>query len=164
MNLYEAQHLARDLMNRHGLPDWHFKFDHARRRFGSCRIRSRTITLSRPLTLLNPIDEVRDTILHEIAHALTPGDGHGSKWKTACRAIGAVPKRCFDETSVVAPPRKAAPLLIGCARCNWWADRRRRTRSKLICKLCRGPVTYRAKAATSSHGTTTVSGTRNTSV
>ena len=29
MNLYEAQHLARDLMNRHGLADWHFRFDHA---------------------------------------------------------------------------------------------------------------------------------------
>jgi predicted SprT family Zn-dependent metalloprotease len=146
MNLYEAQHLARDLMTRHGLSDWRFQFDHARRRFGSCRIRTRTITLSRPLTLLNSIDEVRDTILHEIAHALTPGDGHGAKWKAACRAVGAAPKRCYDDGSVIAPPRREAPMLIGCTRCNWWADRRRRTRSKLICKLCRGPVTYRAKA------------------
>jgi predicted SprT family Zn-dependent metalloprotease len=145
MNLYEAQHLARDLMNRHGLPDWRFQFDHARRRFGSCRIRSRTITLSRPLTLLNSIDEVRDTILHEIAHALTPGNGHGAKWKAACHAIGAAPNRCYDDGSVIAPPRREAPLVIGCTRCNWWSDRRRRTRSKLICKLCRGPVIYRVK-------------------
>jgi len=146
MNLYEAQHLARELMTKHGLVNWRFQFDHARRRFGSCRLRTRTITLSRPLTLLNTIDEVRDTILHEIAHAVTPGDGHGAKWKAACRAIGATPKRCYDDAAVVSPPRREAPMVIGCANCNWWADRRRRTRRKLICKLCRGPVTLRLKA------------------
>jgi predicted SprT family Zn-dependent metalloprotease len=141
VNLYEAHHLARDLMTRHGLSDWRFHFDHARRRFGSCRLGTRTITLSRPLTLLNDIDQVRDTILHEIAHALAPGDGHGAKWKAACRAIGAAPKRCYDDATVTSPQRREAPMLIGCTHCDWWADRRRRTRRKLICKLCRRPVT-----------------------
>src|SRR4051812_49651304 len=104
MNLYEAQHLARDLMDRHGLADWRFQFDHARRRFGSCRIRTRTITLSRPLTLLNPEDQVRDTILHEIAHALTPGDGHGTKWRAAGARGGARPPRGFGGAGGGAPP------------------------------------------------------------
>ena len=30
MNLYEAAHLARELMGQHGLPGWTFGFDHAR--------------------------------------------------------------------------------------------------------------------------------------
>ena len=79
MHLIDARNLAWDLMRQHGLADlgWRFRFDHARRRFGSCKYREKAITLSRPLTLLNGEAEVRDTVLHEIAHALCPGDGHG---------------------------------------------------------------------------------------
>src|SRR3954468_886353 len=99
MNLFEAAHLARDLMREDGLLDaeWAFGFDHARRRFGKCDYDGRRITLSRPLTLLNGIHEVRDTVLHEIAHALCPGDGHGQHWRATCRRIGAAPKRCYTD-------------------------------------------------------------------
>ena len=93
MNLYEAAHLARTLMAEHGLGDWSFAFDHARRRFGACNYTRRRISLSRPLVLLNEIDAVRDTILHEISHALCPGDKHGPRWRATCRRIGATPKR-----------------------------------------------------------------------
>ena len=86
---HDAAQLARSLMIQHGLSGWAFRFDHARRRFGSCRYGEKTITLSRPLTLLNDDGQVRDTVLHEIAHALCPGDGHGPNWKAACRRLGA---------------------------------------------------------------------------
>jgi predicted SprT family Zn-dependent metalloprotease len=147
MNLYEAKDLALALMRQHGLHGWTFRYDHARRRFGSCRYRQKVITLSRPLTFLNPEEQVRDTILHEIAHALAPDDGHGDKWRQRCREIGAKPARCYTDEEVASPPRRAAPYEIGCQRCGWWADRRRRTRRKLVCRLCRMPVTIRPKAA-----------------
>ena len=140
MNLYAAKHLARTLMAAHGLRDWSFHFDHARRRFGTCQPTRRCITLSRMLTLLNDEDEVRDTILHEIAHALTPGDGHGPRWKAMCVKIGANPRRCYTDDHVTSPPRRPAPFKIGCVACGWWHDRHRRTRRKLICKQCRRPV------------------------
>jgi len=143
MNLFEASILARSLMSEHGLADWGFAFDHARRRFGACNYTRRRITLSRPLTLLNGIDEVRDTILHEIAHALCPGDKHGPRWRATCARLGAKPKRCYGDKDVVSPPRKPARFEIGCARCNWWAPRRRRVRGKYVCRTCRGRVVYR---------------------
>jgi predicted SprT family Zn-dependent metalloprotease len=143
MNLYAAKTLARSLMNQHGLADWRFGFDHARRRFGSCRPRARLITLSRHLVFLNDEPEVRDTILHEIAHALTPGDGHGAKWKAACLRIGARPVRCYTDETVVSPPRRTAPYQIGCLACGWWTDRHRLTRRRLICKECRREVAFR---------------------
>ena len=150
MNLYAARGLARTLMRQHGLePDgWTFKFDHAKRRFGSCQSgRSRKwITLSRSLTLLNDEPQVRDTILHEIAHALTPGDGHGPAWKAKCIEIGANPRRTYGDDEVISPPRRAAWFEMGCQRCDWWVDRRRRTRRKLVCKKCRQPVAYRVKS------------------
>jgi predicted SprT family Zn-dependent metalloprotease len=145
MNLFEARHLAHQLMREHGLADWTFAFDHARRRFGSCQYRVRRITLSRPLTLLNCLEQVRDTLLHEIAHALTPGDGHGSRWKAKCVEIGAEPRRCYTDERVASPPRSPAPYAIGCVRCNWWAERRRLTRRKLVCKQCRQPVVFRVR-------------------
>jgi len=145
MSPFLAHQLAKDLLRQHGLTDWKFRFDRARRRFGSCSTARKTITLSRALTMMNPDDQVRDTLLHEIAHALTPGDGHGSRWKAKCVEIGANPVRCFTEKEVAVPPRRDAPYLIGCGVCNWWSDRRKLTRSRLLCRKCRTPVKYREK-------------------
>lgn len=148
MHPHDAARLARELMNRHGLLDsgWRFQFDHARRRFGTCRYREKTITLSKPLTLLNAEAEVRDTILHEIAHALCPGDGHGVRWKAACRRIGARPRRCYTDATVTSPPRAAAKYAFGCPPCGWWVDRRRVTANRYVCARCRGKLVYRDKA------------------
>lgn len=140
MNLYEAAQLARSQMRRHGLVGWTFDFDHARRRFGCCNYTRRVITLSRPLTLLNPIEAVRDTLLHEIAHALAPGHGHGPRWRAICQQIGATPKRCYDESSIASPPRPPGQYIMSCPRCRWQVSRHRQTRRKLICKTCRGAV------------------------
>ena len=147
MDLVQARKLARSLMNAHGLTDWRLMFDHARRRFGACHYLKKMITLSRTLTHLNDEHQVRDTVLHEIAHALTPGDGHGPRWKAKCREIGANPKRTYGDDEVVSPSRQPAWFEMGCQRCDWWVDRRRRTRRTLVCKACRKPVTYRVKNA-----------------
>ena len=146
MHLPEARQLAKELLRRHGLPEWHFHFDRARRRFGCCHLERKFITLSAPLTFLNDADQVRDTILHEIAHALAPGDGHGRKWKAVCQCIGASPKRCYEDAQVNLPPRAPARYRMGCPRCGWWVERHRRTRRKLICRDCRSPVVIHLKA------------------
>ena len=48
---------------------WTFLFDRAIRRFGNCNYTKRQISLSAKLTLLNDEPVVRETLLHEIAHA-----------------------------------------------------------------------------------------------
>ena len=145
MNLIDARQLARELMQVHGLAEWRFEFDGARRRFGSCRLGRKVITLSRTLTFLNGEEQVRDTILHEISHALTPGDGHGLRWKAKCREIGARPVRCYGEKDVATPARRAARYRVGCATCGWWADRHRLSRRKLVCRTCQTPVVFEQK-------------------
>lgn len=147
MHLDDARAVAVGLMARHGLHTWKFRFDHARRRFGSCRYAARTITLSRPLVLLNDESQVRDTILHEIAHALTPGDGHGARWKAACLQVGASPTRCYDVHAVRAPARPAAKYRLGCKACDWWVDRRKLSPHRYICKRCRGKLVYQERVA-----------------
>ncbi len=69
MKLEDAENLALTLMEDNGVGTWSFRFDNAKRRCGACFYSRRTITLSRHFVTLNDEAEVRDTILHEIAHA-----------------------------------------------------------------------------------------------
>jgi predicted SprT family Zn-dependent metalloprotease len=90
-----VRQLAQELLLRHGLADWTFAFNRRKRSLGFCRYATRTIELSIYLVEHNGADEILDTLLHEIAHALVgPGHGHGPAWKRKCREIGARPVRC----------------------------------------------------------------------
>ena len=128
-----ARALARDLMDRHGLHDWSFRFDRARRRLGCCRYGDRTITLSRHLVRLNPVEVVRDTILHEIAHAQTPGAKHGPAWRAQALALGAAPRACASADAVTLPP---APYALVCDACGTRIARYRRPRRRYVCRRC----------------------------
>ena len=94
-----AEHLAgvaktaRDLMDAHGLDEWTFAFLEAERRLGDCNFEERVIRIGRTHALDAGEAEIRDTILHEIAHALAgPEARHGPRWKAVARRIGATPR------------------------------------------------------------------------
>ena len=96
--------MTRDLMDHHGLQHWEIRIGSAKRIAGMCDPRKRRITMSFEIAKDWPIDQVRDTILHEIAHALTPKDrGHGKEWKAKCVEIGANPERCYDTATLPTP-------------------------------------------------------------
>ncbi len=66
-------------------------------RYGQCRHHKQEIGLSNPLTKRNSIEHSKDTVLHEIAHALTgEGHGHNAVWKRTCVKVGARPERCYN--------------------------------------------------------------------
>lgn len=103
MDISEAASLARTLMNQHGLGHVPFRFNRAKSALGithflrdrvTGEITVKDIALSEHFVKLLPEDEIRDVILHEIAHALTPGHGHDPLWKRKAREIGAKPNRC----------------------------------------------------------------------
>ena len=99
MDIFKANRIGIELLDKHGLLDlgWHFKMDNAKRRFGVCRYRTKVISISLPLTTLNSEEQVTDTILHEIAHALVgPRNGHGQIWKAKAIEVGCKPERCYN--------------------------------------------------------------------
>lgn len=117
MNLNQVISLGNQLMKQHGLTSlgWFFELDNAKRRFGVCKYRSRTIGISKYLAVLNDEAQVKDTILHEIAHALVgPGHGHDAVWKRKCIEIGAKPERCYSSTEVTTPKLRYYAICGGC--------------------------------------------------
>ena len=68
---------------------WTFGFDNGRRRAGLCSYTDKKITVSKYLSLVHTIDDVKQTIIHEIAHALSgPKEGHGKKWLATAKKLG----------------------------------------------------------------------------
>jgi predicted SprT family Zn-dependent metalloprotease len=107
-----ALDIARALLSEHGLHDWSAALDRAKTRAGACRFGRRQITLSAALTRLHSEVEVRDTILHEIAHALAgPGHGHDEVWRAIAVQIGCSGDRCVppDAPRVEGPWRGTCP-------------------------------------------------------
>lgn len=119
-----------------GLDGWRFEFTRAVRQLGVCRHLTRVVGISKHHLALNSPEQVRGTLLHEIAHALVgPGHGHGPVWKDAARRIGAKPERC-NRTAATPPGRVVATC--GCGRV-FRRHRRPKRRTGWFCKAC-GPV------------------------
>ena len=97
----EVHRLAGELLDAHGLHDWSFSFNRRKRDMGLCLYGPRVIQLSLYFVLLNDDAAVRDTLLHEIAHALVgPGHGHDALWKRKCLEVGARPERICDDVNM----------------------------------------------------------------
>lgn len=96
MDINEALIETQKLLNAYGLTDWKAKSSRMVRCFGWCDYSKKTIALSKALVELNTKEEVAKTIIHELAHALTPGDHHGKKWVAMCERLGIFPYRCYD--------------------------------------------------------------------
>lgn len=141
MRLAEARAIATAAMREHGLidneiggQDWGFEFDSSKRRFGACHWATRKITLSRKLVLLNDMATVKDTILHEIAHALAGArNGHNYKWRNIATTIGCDGSRTYDSMAVKTPPAK---YLGKCPNCPFTIRRHRRSNGS--CPRCSG--------------------------
>jgi hypothetical protein len=117
MDTNEARRQTLALMHAHGLTQngWTFTWDRAKNRFGACRYARKQISLSFPLTALGAEDEVTNTIIHEVAHALTPGAGHGYAWRAKFLEMGGDGKRCASGEGARAAAAVVAKYRLECA-------------------------------------------------
>ena len=128
--------LALGLMHKHGLNKWHFNFDHSTRRAGCCNYHDKRISISFDLARNGSDEDVRDTILHEIAHALVGRThNHGAAWKTKAREIGCTGERCHRLQ--FAPPRYSVTCENRC-----WTHTSERRDTRLLCRRCGGRLIY----------------------
>jgi len=146
MDLTDSMVLALNLMNKHGLlaKGWKFDFSRSKRNFGLCNYRKKTLYLSPILVSLNSEKRVQNTILHEIAHALTPWHDHDIIWKIKCLEIGGDGKRCYSEVNTTCNDN--ARYRFRCPTCGKITLRFKRTRRVYFCgkKDCRTKVIFEA--------------------
>lgn len=126
--------MTRNYMDQHGLSDWSIRIGSARGIAGMCNFSRKQITISLFLANAMTTENVTDTILHEIAHALAGSKaGHGDDWKAVCVRIGAKPERCYD-TSDIDPSKRHR--FIGFCPSNEHNHKRygRNRRSHIVCR------------------------------
>lgn len=99
MTFTEVRDLGYEYLMLHGLTElgWRFGFNDHKRTLGMCYYRKKRIEVSQTLVRSKNMEQIRETILHEIAHALVgPGKGHGPEWKAMVVKVGAQPKACAE--------------------------------------------------------------------
>jgi predicted SprT family Zn-dependent metalloprotease len=153
VDLKQASDIARQEMNRRGLQSWTFDMNYSMKTsFGRCNVKIYTISLSAVLTHLNTETEVRNTIRHEIAHALreiernnigpstrhlTAGQWHDQRWAEIARTLGSDGKQFYSQRTVqtgkVTPTKNAWRMT--CPNCGLTGTIMRRS-SKSCCAKC----------------------------
>ena len=90
MDRNTASKFCRAELDKHNLSDWHIRLttDFNVPFLGMCVYKDKTIILNAAHIDINPVADVYNTIRHEIAHALCPGQAHNSVWETKAREVG----------------------------------------------------------------------------
>jgi len=142
MKEQETIKLAAELMEKHLAGKfWRFELDNAKKRAGLCSYIERCIYISRVYLVVASDADVRDTILHEVAHAIAgPEAGHGRMWKLTASSIGARPERCAAP-EIAKALAADSPWQGTCLDCgNLWGYTRApkaRTMASGCCPNCR---------------------------
>jgi predicted SprT family Zn-dependent metalloprotease len=126
-----------DLVSDDPSEDWRFAWSRTTRVRGDCNWATRTIRLSRHYAAANDWVGVRDTILHEVAHALAGRNaGHGETWKRFARKVGADPVRAGDLGGRKRPvPARWRLTCPGCGRVAY-RQRNDSARRPMACGAC----------------------------
>ena len=94
-------------------------------------------------------DDVRDTLLHEVAHAIAGHTaGHGPAWKAVCVEIGAKPERCVsltDDQREAVVKATHPKWTLECVPCGVKGHAHRATSKRRRwgrCVKCKGSMTW----------------------
>jgi predicted SprT family Zn-dependent metalloprotease len=89
MDISKAEGLALQLIKEHELNEWKFGWTNGKMIVGLCKYEIKTITLSKYWIKYLSENEVKNLILHEIAHALVGFENyHNITWKQKAIEIG----------------------------------------------------------------------------
>ena len=126
---------------------WKFVVDgRCSNRMGQCRYSKKEIGISKFMLdekILKDDHWLKDTIIHELLHAVTPYSGHKGKWKQLANQVNVKSggkyniMRCgdFDELGIKRKPKKIK-YIVECPQCGYqWKYTR-------MCKVVKHPEWY----------------------
>ncbi|HPQ80046.1 MAG TPA: SprT-like domain-containing protein [Candidatus Dojkabacteria bacterium] len=113
---------------------WTFEWSNTKRTIGDCNFKAHTIRISRFYLPLMSEEELKDTFLHELAHALLGmGYGHNQMFYDMCRKVG-----CKNPNKDVDVPLHNYRFKAVCSRCGFTTFKNRRNVNGACPKCCNG--------------------------
>ena len=130
--------MARDLISKHSELDlWRFSFENYKKSFGRCNYTTRTISISSYLCDSMTNIAIKDTLIHEIAHALTRGHGHDNVWRRKCAELGGVPERTASlSKSLIEGAILQSKYTLTCPCCGYKIPKHRAIKHSISCGIC----------------------------
>lgn len=122
---------------RHNLHNWKLIISLMIDKVGLCDYYHKTITISAIFMMGYNCNyaKVKKALMHEIAHAITPGHNHNSVWKKTCGRIGGDTRLAM---TMVMPHKNWAML---CRSCKWRNEYNTKPLSQgLVCASCKNSV------------------------
>lgn len=155
MNTAQVAEHARSLMDEHGLEDWAIDFGRSTKSAGACYYSRRLIRFSRVIMTAYDDAAVRNTILHEIAHALVGSrHGHDGVWRRKFLELGGNGEARTLATAGVAKAiedqSKYRAVCSGCGE-TYSAQRRKKSFGRSMCSDASCPVSYHKTRFTGNH-------------
>ena len=148
MKLSDASKATREMLDKHGRTEVEVVINRRlTRTFGQyCWNRitgERMIQLSSKLVQLNTDERVLRTIAHEVAHALTEGQGHNSVWRAKCLELGGDGQTMYTVRDTIVPhvSRSSRMYRLVCDDCGYSGGRYRRRMTGYRHKRCGGNLT-----------------------
>lgn len=149
MDLGEVNDIARKMLKKHNVKDWTFKYKtlaemntKGKYVLGRCDYVMKDIILCRELTQHETnIDRVRNTLLHEIAHALDfnqrgTKSGHDKNWVRIAKSIGCAGNKCGDISGVSL--MGFAKWIARCPKCKKKYYKMVKPKTRMSCGKCGG--------------------------
>jgi len=156
MDLLEVSDIARKLLKKHNVKDWTFKYQtlaemntKGKYVLGRCDYAMKDIILCRELTQHETnIDRIRNTILHEIAHAIDytqrgTKSGHDKNWTKIAKSIGCSGNKCGDTSNVSLAG--FAKWIGKCPKCNKKYYKMVKPKTRMSCGKCGGKGVFDTK-------------------
>jgi hypothetical protein len=115
MDIETLEAKAKQIFQEQKLLGWALEYKDGNRSFGECCYRLKKVYINRYYALVGPEEHVMDTFLHEVAHALTPGEKHNAIWKAMARKLGCSDKVTCGDGHLL-PPKKFQAVCPNCKR------------------------------------------------
>ena len=117
-----VEKFMQDFLDELGLHNWKFRWSRGKKTLGHCNLTRGEIRLSAFAHKHLSEEHIYNTLVHEVAHALTPGARHGPTWKSMMRRLGQNPNTTYRMKGMndefIAATEKQYKWAIECPTCK----------------------------------------------
>ena len=126
---------AEAVLRQHDITDWKIVLTNNKVQLGAVRYSTKTMFLANRLSEVTE-DELKEVVLHEIAHILTPKHNHDKVWKARAKELG-----CSGKRTVSFGRMPDFKYLVTCESCDFVTFRHRKLKGATH-NDCGGKIIY----------------------